>query len=53
MPTQAEIKTSVASRDGTQISYWTSGSGPPLVLVHGAPPITRDGAHCCPTWSRT
>jgi pimeloyl-ACP methyl ester carboxylesterase len=37
MPTQAEIKTSVASRDGTQIAYWTSGSGPPLVLVHGAP----------------
>ena len=37
MPTQAEIKTSVASRDGTQIAYWTSGAGPPLVLVHGAP----------------
>jgi pimeloyl-ACP methyl ester carboxylesterase len=26
----------VASRDGTQIGYWTSGEGPPLVLVHGA-----------------
>ena len=37
MPTQAEIKTSVASRDGTQIAYWTNGAGPPLVLVHGAP----------------
>ena len=37
MPTRAEIKTSVTSRDGTQIAYWTSGSGPPLVLVHGAP----------------
>jgi pimeloyl-ACP methyl ester carboxylesterase len=37
MPTQAEIKTSVASRDGSQIAYWTSGSGPPLVLLHGAP----------------
>jgi pimeloyl-ACP methyl ester carboxylesterase len=24
------------SRDGTQIGYWTSGEGPPLVLVHGA-----------------
>ena len=24
------------SRDGTQIAYWTSGEGPPLVLVHGA-----------------
>jgi 2-polyprenyl-6-methoxyphenol hydroxylase-like FAD-dependent oxidoreductase len=37
MPTQAEIKTSVVSRDGTQIAYWTSGCGPPLVLVQGAP----------------
>ena len=37
MPTQAEIKASVASRDGIQIAYWTSGTGPPLVLVHGAP----------------
>ena len=27
----------VASRDGTEIAYWTSGDGPPLVLVHGAP----------------
>ena len=26
----------VASRDGTGIGYWTSGEGPPLVLVHGA-----------------
>jgi pimeloyl-ACP methyl ester carboxylesterase len=24
------------SRDGTQIGYWTTGEGPPLVLVHGA-----------------
>jgi pimeloyl-ACP methyl ester carboxylesterase len=37
MPTHAEIKTSVVSRDGTQIAYWTSGCGPPLVLVHGTP----------------
>jgi pimeloyl-ACP methyl ester carboxylesterase len=28
--------TRVASRDGTEIGYWTSGEGPPLVLVHGA-----------------
>lgn len=25
----------VTSRDGTEIGYWTSGDGPPLVLVHG------------------
>jgi pimeloyl-ACP methyl ester carboxylesterase len=27
----------VRSLDGTEIAYWTSGDGPPLVLVHGAP----------------
>ena len=26
----------VTSADGTQIAYWSSGSGPPLVVVHGA-----------------
>ena len=25
--------TRVISHDGTQIAYWTSGEGPPLVLV--------------------
>ena len=25
------------SRDGTPIAYWTSGTGPPLAVVHGAP----------------
>lgn len=25
----------VVSRDGTEIVYWTSGEGPPLLLVHG------------------
>ncbi len=25
----------VVSRDGTRIAYWKTGSGPPLVLVHG------------------
>jgi pimeloyl-ACP methyl ester carboxylesterase len=25
----------VASRDGTQIAFEPSGTGPPLVLVHG------------------
>jgi pimeloyl-ACP methyl ester carboxylesterase len=28
--------TRVESRDGTEIAVWTSGQGPPLVLVHGA-----------------
>ena len=27
----------VRSADGTEIAYWTSGDGPPLLLVHGAP----------------
>ena len=27
----------VTSRDGTEIAYWTSGEGPPLVVVHGTP----------------
>lgn len=29
--------TRVVSRDATEIAYWTSGNGPPLVLVHGTP----------------
>ena len=37
MPMDAAVKSSVVSRDGTVIAYWTSGDGPPLVLVHGAP----------------
>jgi pimeloyl-ACP methyl ester carboxylesterase len=41
MRTQAEATASeqtvarVSSHDGTEIAYWTSGVGPPLVLVHG------------------
>lgn len=27
--------THTSSRDGTAIGVWTSGDGPPLVLVHG------------------
>jgi pimeloyl-ACP methyl ester carboxylesterase len=34
MTTEATA-TRVVSRDGTEIGYWTSGEGPPLVLVHG------------------
>lgn len=26
----------VISKDGTRIAFWRSGSGPPLLLVHGA-----------------
>jgi pimeloyl-ACP methyl ester carboxylesterase len=25
------------SRDGAEITYWTTGTGPPVVLVHGGP----------------
>lgn len=34
--TAEATETRVVSRDGTEIAYWTSGEGPPLVLVHGA-----------------
>ena len=33
----AQSLTRVTSSDGTDIAYWTSGEGPPLVLVHGTP----------------
>jgi pimeloyl-ACP methyl ester carboxylesterase len=33
--TNESTMTRVVSRDGTQIADWTSGEGPPLVLVHG------------------
>jgi pimeloyl-ACP methyl ester carboxylesterase len=41
MSAQTETKTtpaamtSIVSRDGTKIAYWTSGEGPPLLIVHG------------------
>ncbi len=31
----AATMTRVVSRDGTEIAYWTSGDGPPLLIVHG------------------
>ena len=33
--TSEQTLTRVTSRDGTEIGFWTSGEGPPLVLVHG------------------
>jgi pimeloyl-ACP methyl ester carboxylesterase len=33
--TEESAVTRVVSRDGTEIGYWTSGEGPPLVLLHG------------------
>jgi pimeloyl-ACP methyl ester carboxylesterase len=35
--TDEPTMTRVVSRDGTQIAYWRSGEGPPLVVVHGTP----------------
>lgn len=32
-----ERVTRVTSRDGTEIAYWSSGRGTPLVVVHGTP----------------
>jgi pimeloyl-ACP methyl ester carboxylesterase len=32
-----EPASTVESRDGTEIAYWTTGKGPPLVVVHGTP----------------
>jgi pimeloyl-ACP methyl ester carboxylesterase len=35
-PDESTVRRAV-SRDGTEIAYWRSGNGPPLVLVHGTP----------------
>ena len=35
MSRRESTATRVVSRDGTEIAYWTSGDGPPLLLVHG------------------
>jgi pimeloyl-ACP methyl ester carboxylesterase len=32
---QAPAVTTVPSRDGVKVGFWSSGEGPPLVLVHG------------------
>jgi pimeloyl-ACP methyl ester carboxylesterase len=32
---KGQIKSQVISHDGTEIAYFSSGEGPPLVLVHG------------------
>ncbi len=34
-PKEYNSPTRVASRDGTGIAYYSSGEGPPLLLVHG------------------
>lgn len=34
-PRDRTTPTWAVSTDGTEIAYWTSGDGPPLVLVHG------------------
>jgi pimeloyl-ACP methyl ester carboxylesterase len=39
LPSRATM-TQVVSRDGTKIAYWTTGEGPPLLIVHGT-----SGAH--------
>jgi pimeloyl-ACP methyl ester carboxylesterase len=33
--TSRTTPTHAVSRDGTKIAYWTSGDGPPLLIVHG------------------
>jgi pimeloyl-ACP methyl ester carboxylesterase len=35
----------VTSRDGTEIAYWSSGEGPPLLMVHG---VTADHSRWAP-----
>jgi pimeloyl-ACP methyl ester carboxylesterase len=35
--TDTAVMTRAASSDGTDIAFWTSGRGEPLVLVHGTP----------------
>jgi pimeloyl-ACP methyl ester carboxylesterase len=34
-PASREAMSQAVSRDGTTIAYWTSGEGPPLLIVHG------------------
>jgi hypothetical protein len=41
MPINTEIKTSVVSRDGSEIVYWTSGAGAADRAVHEAVPRWR------------
>jgi pimeloyl-ACP methyl ester carboxylesterase len=36
-PAHDAMPSLVRSRDGTEIAYWTTGTGPPLVVVHGTP----------------
>ncbi len=36
MAVQDQTLNTTMSRDGTEIAYWTSGDGPPLLLIHGS-----------------
>lgn len=36
MPTEVATPTLVTSADGTEIACWSTGDGPPLLLVHGS-----------------
>jgi pimeloyl-ACP methyl ester carboxylesterase len=40
------------SRDGTEIAYWTSGDGPPLLLIHGTSGIHQRFAPLLPYLER-
>jgi pimeloyl-ACP methyl ester carboxylesterase len=48
----------VRSPDGSEIASWQTGSGSPLVLVHGTPAdhtrwrplLPPDGVRCCRIW---
>ena len=45
--------TTVVSRDGTEIAWWTTGDGPPLLLVHGTSGVHDASPRCSRSWNRT
>jgi pimeloyl-ACP methyl ester carboxylesterase len=40
----------ITSKDGTEISYWRSGTGKPLIIVHGAVSDHRSWARIAPNF---